>query len=168
MKSLLLLAFVALTNIPAAWSSQKPLEITCDYYKTVNKNYDNDFLVSENIDYGNEKENNFPSSHDYWVDLVNQKVLTRSFQHIKLQPTKQGDLLVLSGERVDESYPLDTVTISINLKTMEAEVSHKEVHVYGVEPEDLGSNHYLFLDGKCRYQPNNLDQDPLLLGSHFF
>ena len=162
MKSLLLLSFVALANIPTAWSSQKPLEITCDYYKTHNKNYDNDFLASENIEYGNEKENNFSSSHDYWVDLDNQKVLTRSFTHIKLQPTKQGVLLVLSGERVGDSYPLDTVKISINLKTMEAQASHKQVHVYGIEPEDLGSNHSLFLDGKCRYQPNSLDQNPLL------
>ena len=162
MKSLLLLSFVALANIPTAWSSQKPLEITCDYYKTHNKNYDNDFLASENIEYGNEKENNFSSSHDYWVDLDNQKVLTRSFTHIKLQPMKQGDLLVLGGERLSDGYPVDTVKISINLKTMEADVSHKQVHVYGVEPEDLGSNHHLFLDGKCRYQPNALDQDPLL------
>ena len=162
MKSLLLLSFVALANIPTAWSSQKPLEITCDYYKTHNKNYDNDFLASENIEYCNEKENNFSSSHDYWVDLDNQKVLTRSFTHIKLQPTKQGDLLVLSGERLSDSYPVSTVRISINLKTMEAEVSHKEVHVYGIKPEDLGSNHYHFLDGKCRYQPNSLDQNPLL------
>ena len=162
MKSLLLLSFVALANIPTAWSSQKPLEITCDYYKTHNKNYDNNFLASEHIEYGNEKENNFPSSHDYRVGLGNQKVLTRSFQHIKLQPTKQGVLLVLSGERVGDSYPLDTVKISINLKTMEAQASHKQVHVYGVEPEDLGSNHSLFPDGKCRYQPNSLDQNPLL------
>ena len=162
MKGLLLLSFVALANIPTAWSSQKPLEITCDYYKTHNKNYDNDFLASENIEYCNEKENNFSSSHDYWVDLDNQKVLTRSFTHIKLQPTKQGDLLVLSGERLSDSYPVSTVRISINLKTMEAEVSHKEVHVYGIKPEDLGSNHYHFLDGKCRYQPNSLDQNPLL------
>ena len=162
MKSLLLLAFVVLANIPTALSSQKPLEITCDYYKTHNKNYDNDFLVSENIEYGNEKENNFPSTHDYWVDLNNQKVLTRSFTHIKLQPMKQGDLLVLSGERLSDGYPVDTVKISINLSTMEADVSHKQVHIYSVEPEDLGSNHHLFLDGKCRYQPNALDQDPLL------
>ena len=162
MKSLLLLTFVALTNIPAAWSSQETLEITCDYYKTVNKNYDNDFLASEYIEYGNDKENNFPSSHDYWVDLDNQKVLTRSFEHIKLQPTKQGDLLVLSGERVGDSYPLDTVKISINLTTMESQASHKKVHIYGIEPKDLGSNHYLFLGGKCRYQPNTLDQNLLL------
>ena len=160
MKSLLLLAFVVHANIPTALSSQKPLEITCDYYKTHNKNYDNDFLVSENIEYGNKKENNFPTSHDYWVDLGNQKVLTRSFQHIKLQPTKQGVLLVLSGERVGDSYPLDTVKISINLKTMEAQASHKEVHVYdGIDPKDLDSNHYLFLDGKCRYQNNSLGED---------
>ena len=162
MKSLLLLAFVAFANIPTAWSSQKPLEITCDYYKTHNKNYDNDFLASENIEYGNKKENNFSSSHDYWVDLDNQKVLTRSFTHIKLQPMKQGDLLVLSGERLSDGYPVDTVKISINLSTMEADVSHKQVHIYSVEPEDLGSNHSLFPDGKCRYQPNSLDQNPLL------
>ena len=162
MKSLLLLALVVLANIPTALSSQKPLEITCDYYKTHNKNYDNDFLVSENIEYGNEKENDFPSTHDYWVDLDNQKVLTRSFTHIKLQPMKQGDLLVLSGERLSDGYPVDTLKISINLNTMEADVSHKQVHIYSVEPEDLGSNHHLFLDGKCRYQPNALDQDPLL------
>ena len=165
MKSLLLLAFVALTNIPAAWSSQEPLEITCDYYKTVNKDYDGDFLKTEYIAYGN--ENSWPSSHDYWVDLGGQRALSSSFDQIKLQPTKQGDLLVLSAEKVSESYsnytPADTVRISINLKTMDAQVSHKQLHVYdGIDPKDLGSTHYLFLNGKCRYQPNSLDQNPFL------
>ena len=160
MKSLLLLAFVALTNIPAAWSSQEPLEITCDYYKTVNKDYDGDFLKTEYIEYGNKKENNMASIHDYWVDLGGQRALSLSFDHIKLQPTQQGDLLVLSGEKVSESFstyaPVSTVKITINLRTMEAQASEKEGHVYdGIDPKDLASTHYLFLNGKCRYQPNS-------------
>ena len=164
MNKLILLAVLVGTTCQAALSVQKPLEITCDYYKMLNKEYDGDFLKRESTDYGNEKENNWESSHDYWVDLGSRKVLTSSFDHMKLQPTKQGDLLLLSGEKVSESYsnyqPVDTVKISINLKTMEAEVNHKQFHVYdGIEPEDLGSNHYLFLDGKCRYQENSLDQN---------
>ena len=164
MNKLILLAVLVGTTSQAALSSQKPLEITCDFYKTINKEYGGDFLETEYIEYGNEKENNWASSHDYWVDLGSRKVLTSSFDHMKLQPTKQGDLLLLSGEKVSESYsnyqPVDTVKISINLKTMEAEVSHKQVHVYdGIEPEDLDSNHYLFLDGKCRYQENSLEQN---------
>ena len=164
MNKLILLAVLVGTTSPAALSAQKPLEITCDYYKTLNKEYGGDFLESEYIEYGNEKENNWASSHDYWVDLGSRKVLTSSFDHMKLQPTKQGDLLLLSGEKVSESYsnyqPVDTVKISINLKTMEAEVSHKQVHVYdGIELEDLDSDHYLFLDGRCRYEKNFLDQN---------
>jgi len=164
MKRLLLLAFVALTNIPGAWSSQKPLEITCDYYKTVNQEYGGNFLESEYIVYGNEKENNMASIHDYWVDLDGQRALSSGFDHIMLQPTKQGDLLVLSGEKVSESYstyaPVGTAKITINLRTMEAQATHKEVHVYdGIDPKDLDSNHYLFLDGKCRYQNNSLGED---------
>ena len=163
MNKLILLAVLVGTTCQVALSAQKPLEITCDYYKTLNKEYGGDFLESEYIEYGNEKENNWASSHDYWVDLGSRKVLTSSFDHMKLQPTKQGDLLLLSGEKVSESYsnyqPVDTVKISINLKTMEAEVSHKQVHVYdGIELEDLDSDHYLFLDGRCRYEENFLDQ----------
>ena len=164
MNKLILLAVLVGTTSLAALSAQKPLEITCDYYKVLNKEYGGDFLERESTDYGNEKKNNWASSHDYWVDLGSRKVLTSSFDHVKLQPTKQGDLLLLSGEKVSEGYsnyqPVDTVNISINLKTMEAEVSHKQVHVYdGIEPEDLDSNHYLFLDGKCRYQENSLEQN---------
>ena len=164
MNKLILLAVLVGTTSLAALSAQKPLEITCDYYKVLNKEYGGDFLERESTDYGNEKKNNWASSHDYWVDLGSRKVLTSSFDHVKLQPTKQGDLLLLSGEKISESYsnyqPVDTVKISINLKTMEAEVSHKQVHVYdGIEPEDLDSNHYLFLDGKCRYQENSLEQN---------
>ena len=167
MKSLLLLAFVTLANIPGALSSQKPLEITCDYFKTVNREYGGDFLESEYIEYGNKKENNMASIHDYWVDFAGQRALSSGFDHIMLQPTKQGDLLVLSGEKVSESFstyaPVGTVKVTINLSTMEAQATHKEVHVYdGIDPEDLDSNHYIFLDGKCRYQPNSLGQNPLL------
>ena len=163
MRSLLLLAFVALANIPAALSAQ-PLEITCDYFKVHNKDYAGDFLKTEYINYGNEEVNNWVSSHDYWIDLGSQKVLTSSFNHMKLQPKKQGDLLVLSGEKVSESYsnyaPVQTVKITINLKTMEADVRQTDLHVYdGIDPGELESDIDLFLDGKCRYEENFLDQD---------
>lgn len=165
MKSLLLLAFVALADIPTAWSSQKSLEITCDYYKQFRKEYSGDFLQTEYNTYANEKEkeNEGVSLHDYWVDLDDQKVFTSSFDHMTLKPTKQGDILVLSGEESTESdsshFYVDTVKITINLKTMEAQASHKSLHVFdGIDSEVLGSNHYLFLDGKCRYEESFLDQ----------
>ena len=76
---------------------------------------------------------------------------------------QQGDILVLSGEESTESdsshFYVDTVQITINPKTMEAQASHKSLQVFdGIDSEVLGSNHYLFLDGKCRYEENFLDQ----------
>ena len=60
----LLLVFVALTYISAAWSSQKPLEITCDYYKTEHKSYDNAFRQGAHY---MATRGRILVIHDYWL-----------------------------------------------------------------------------------------------------
>jgi len=71
--------------------------------KTHTQEYRGDFLERESTDYGNEKENNWESSHQYWVDLDNRKDLTSSFESWVMNAIQQGDILVLSGEKVSDS-----------------------------------------------------------------
>ena len=132
--------------------------------KTHTQEYRGDFLERESTDYGNEKENNWESSHQYWVDLDNRKALTSSCESWVMNAIQQGDILVLSGGKVSDSLstyvPVDTVKITINLMTMEAQTSHKVVHFWdGIDSDDLHTHHYSFLNGKCRYEENFLDHN---------
>ena len=66
---------------------------------------------------------------------------------------QQGDILVLSGEKVSDSLstyvPVDTIKITINLMTMEAQTSHEVVHFWdGIDPDDLDTHHYSFFEWK--------------------
>ena len=56
--------------------------------------------------------------------------------------------------------PVDTVKITINLTTMEAQTSHKVDHFWdGIDPDDLDTHHYSFLNGKYRHEENFLDHN---------
>ena len=45
--------------------------------------------------------------------------------------------------------PVDTVEITINMMTMEAQTSHKVDHFWdGIDPDDLDTHPYCFLNGK--------------------
>ena len=77
MNKLILLALIFASTSQVALSSQKPLEITCDYYTRKTEMYRNDFLYSETTDYGNKAEEN--SSLPKVIGLISQ---SQAFQQL--------------------------------------------------------------------------------------
>ena len=157
MNKLILLALILGSTSQVAWSSQKPLEITCDYYTRKTEMYRNDFLYSETTDYGNKAEENYESSEDYWIDLTSRKAHSSNFHDLD-GVIQQGDTIVLSGEnKIDNPIGdtlVETIEIKLNLKTMTGEVVSVSIEDWNDPDMDLTRTQYYSLDGECRYEYN--------------
>ena len=161
MNKLILLALIFASTSQVALSSQKPLEITCDYYTHKIEMYEKDSLYDVVTYHGNKEEGDSESSQDYWIDLANRKAHSSNF-HELTNVIQQGDTIVLSGEKkpldpTSERTMLVTVEIKLNLKTMTGE--HIQVDNLGWLDTDMGKSrtHYNWLDGECRYEYTGLN-----------
>ena len=160
MNKLILLALILGSTSQVAWSSQKPLEITCDYYTSKIEMYENDSLYDAVTYHGNKEEGDSESSQDYWIDLANRKAHSSNF-HELTNVMQKGDMIVLSGRKPVDSISGTTMVIAVeiklNLKTMTGE--HIQVDNLSWLDTDMGKSrtHYNWLDGECRYEYTGLN-----------
>ena len=158
MKKLLLLALLLGSTSQVAWSSQKPLEITCDYYTSKIEMYENDSLYDAVTYHGNKEEGDSEASQDYWIDLANRKAHSSNF-HELTNVIQKGDMLILSGEkkhvnRASGKRMVVAVEIKLNLKTMTGEHIQVDDGSWLDSDMEKSRTHYNWLDGECRYEYN--------------
>lgn len=160
MNKLILLALIFGSTSQVAWSAQKPLEITCDYYTHKTEMYRDGFLFSVTTDYGNKEEDDWESSQDYWIDLVSLKAHSSNFHDLD-NVIQQGDTIVLRGEnKIDNPIGntlVETIEIKLNLRKMAGEVSLVTTENWNDPDVDSTRYHYYSLDGECRYEYNGLN-----------
>ena len=160
MNKLILLALILGSTSQVAWSSQKPLEITCDYYTHEIEMYEKDSLYDVVTYHGNKEEGDSMSSQDYWIDLANRKAHSSNF-HELANVMHQGDMIVLSGRKSVDSISGTTMVIAVeiklNLKTMTGEESQVDNLSWLDSDMENSRTHYYSLDGECRYKYNGLN-----------
>ena len=161
MNKLILLALILGSTSQFAWSSQKPLEITCDYYTHKIEMYENDSLYDVVTYLGNKEEGDSMSSQDYWIDLANRKAHSSNFHQLD-NVIQKGETLTLGGEKklvnsTSGKEVVIAVEIKLNLKTMTGEQSQVDDGSWLDSDMEKTRTHYYSLDGECRYEYNGLN-----------
>ena len=161
MNKLILLALIFASTSQVALSSQKPLEITCDYYTHKIEMNENESLYDTVTYHGNKEAGDSISSQGYWIDLANRKAHSSNF-HELTNVIQQGETVVLSGEKKLVNSPsgwsmVVSVEIKLNLKTMTGEHIQVDDGSWHDSDAEKSSTHYNWLDGECRYEYNGLN-----------